>query len=107
MSKSQSPMPSPQEREEALFRAAAELQPGVARKAFLDQACTGDAALCQRLESLLAAHEQPDTLLATQAGAGLRRDKFHEFSNKDQGLAELGPPGAVAPHDQTRSRGCA
>ena len=31
--------------------------------------CEGDAALRQRLEALLAAHEQPETLLATQAEA--------------------------------------
>ena len=61
-------MPSPQEREEALFRAAVALDPGAARRAFLDQACTGDTALRQRLEALLVAHEQPDELLRDAAG---------------------------------------
>ena len=55
-------MPSAQEREVALFRAAAELPPGPARQAFLDQACD-NPALRQRLEALLAAHEQPDPSL--------------------------------------------
>jgi hypothetical protein len=41
----QSPMPPGPPREEALFRAAAELPPGTARRAFLDQACAGDPAL--------------------------------------------------------------
>ena len=54
-------MPSAQEREEALFRAAVELPQGPVRQAFLDQACD-DPALRHRLETLLAAHEQPDSL---------------------------------------------
>jgi serine/threonine protein kinase len=62
MSNSQSDMPSPQKHEEALFRAAVELPPGAARRAFLDQACAGDSALRQRLEALLAAHDEPDEL---------------------------------------------
>jgi hypothetical protein len=62
MQKSRLTMPSPQEREEALFRAAIELPPGVARQAFLDQACDGDSALRQRLEALLAARQPPDDL---------------------------------------------
>src|SRR5262245_57078874 len=65
MRKSRLPMPS-QEREEALFRAAVELTSGSTRQAFLDQACLGDPALRQRLEALLAAHEEPDGLLPTQ-----------------------------------------
>ncbi len=44
--------------EEGLFRAAVELPPGTVRRLFLDQACVGDPALRQRLESLLAAHDQ-------------------------------------------------
>ena len=61
-------MPSPQNREEALFQAAAELT-GAERVAFLNGACLGDLALRQRLEALLAAHEQPESLLAAQAEA--------------------------------------
>ncbi|MGA9451799.1 MAG: serine/threonine-protein kinase [Verrucomicrobiia bacterium] len=56
MSESQSAMPSPQKHEEALFRAAVELPPDK-RSAFLDAVCEGNAALRQRLEALLAAHE--------------------------------------------------
>src|SRR5881394_1414987 len=68
MHKPQSPMAPAQEREEALFRAAAELT-RVARRAFLDQACAGDAALRQRLEALLAAHDEPDPLLTADGPA--------------------------------------
>ena len=36
------------------------------RAAFLQAVCGADGALRQRLEALLAAHEQPETVLATQ-----------------------------------------
>ena len=52
-------MPSPQEREEALFQAASQLVPGE-RIVFLNGACLGDPAQRERLEALLAAHEQPE-----------------------------------------------
>src|ERR1051326_8271009 len=55
-------MPSAQEREVALFRAAAEVPLGPARQAFLDRVCD-NPALHHRLETLLAAHDQPDTSL--------------------------------------------
>ncbi len=55
-------------REEALFALALE-KPVEKRPAFLDVMCDGDAALRQRLEALLSAHEQPETLLAMQAEA--------------------------------------
>jgi len=61
MSHSQSGMPSPQKREEALFQAAVQLA-GAERVTFLNGACLGDPALRQRLEALLAAHEAPDEL---------------------------------------------
>ena len=53
-------------REEALFALALE-KPAEKRPAFLDVMCEGDAALRARLDALLAAHEQPDSLLATKA----------------------------------------
>jgi WD40 repeat protein/tRNA A-37 threonylcarbamoyl transferase component Bud32 len=53
--------PSP-DREEALFTHALGM-PAPERKAFLDRECPGDADLRQRLDALLAAHEQPDTLI--------------------------------------------
>ena len=54
--------PSP---EEGLFQLAL-AKPVEKRAAFLDAMCEGDSALRQRLEALLAAHEQPETVLATQ-----------------------------------------
>ena len=58
-------------REEALFQLALS-KPATKRAAFLDAMCHGNAALRQRLDALLAAHEQPETLLATQADAAPR-----------------------------------
>ena len=55
-------------REELLFQLALS-KSAAKRAAFLDVMCDGDAALRARLEVLLAAHEQPETLLATQAEA--------------------------------------
>lgn len=53
-------------RAEALFARALE-KPADKRPAFLDAMCEGDSALRQRLEALLAAHEQPDAALAIVA----------------------------------------
>ena len=67
-------MLSPQNREEALFQAAVRLT-GAERAAFLNGACLGDTALRQRLEALLAAHDQPDNLVPTQAEARPAHDQ--------------------------------
>jgi serine/threonine protein kinase len=48
--------------EKALFLVALEKAPGE-RAAFLDQTCAGDGVLRQRVEALLRAHDQPDSLL--------------------------------------------
>jgi len=88
-------MKSSQEREEALIRAAFELPPGVARRAFLDQACADDPALRQRLETLLAGRERPDGLRGLEDGVALRRDKVREAASKGPGVAEASPPDAA------------
>ena len=59
-------MPSSQEREAALFALALE-KPVVERAALLQAVCGEDRALRQRLEVLLAAHDQPEDVLATAA----------------------------------------
>src|SRR5204863_8131651 len=56
----------PDRREEWIIRQARE-RPAAERPAFLDGACGGDEALRQRLEARLAVHDQPETLLASQA----------------------------------------
>ena len=55
-------------REEALFALAVE-KPADKRPDFLDGACLGDAALRDRVVAHLAAHEQPEIVLAAQADA--------------------------------------
>ena len=52
-------------REELLFQLAL-TKPAAERAAWLDRECGDDKALRARLDALLAAHEQPETLLATQ-----------------------------------------
>ncbi|MBL9134418.1 MAG: hypothetical protein JNK85_01055, partial [Verrucomicrobiales bacterium] len=59
---------SSQERESVLFALVAE-KPVTERSALLQAVCGEDQVLRQRLEALLAAHELPETLLATQAEA--------------------------------------
>ena len=56
----------PPSSEETLF-AIALTKPAAERAAWLDRECGEDKTLRARLESLLAAHDQPDTLRATQA----------------------------------------
>ena len=74
-------------REEALFALALE-KPAEKRAAFLDAICEGDAALRQRLEALLAAHEQPDTLLATQAEAARPTIKLAFADAPDEAIGQ-------------------
>ena len=54
-------------REETLFQTAVQLA-AAERASFLDRECAGDSALRERLEALLAAHDQPDTVFGTGAG---------------------------------------
>ncbi len=71
MSESKPGMPSPQNREEALFQAAVQLT-GAERAAFLQGACLGDVALRQRLDALLAAHDAPDELSPAPAARTMK-----------------------------------
>ncbi len=54
---------------EEIFCAAVELEESVARRDFLDRACTGDAGLRMRVDHLLAAHEAGDRLIAASLEA--------------------------------------
>ncbi len=62
------PMIAPEPRADWIIRQARQ-RPGAERAAFLDGACAGDLTLRERLESLLAAREQPETLPAAPAEA--------------------------------------
>src|SRR5215475_780494 len=65
-----SSMPSPQEREAALFVLAVE-KPAAERPAFLQAICGADSALRQRLDALLAAHDKGDELLGNDSQTAL------------------------------------
>jgi formylglycine-generating enzyme required for sulfatase activity len=49
--------------ERDIFTAAREMADPAARSAYLDRACDGDAGMRARVEALLRAHDQPDSLL--------------------------------------------
>lgn len=53
--------------ERAIFEAAIEINDIARRVAFLDEACSGDAALRQRLDVLLASHDKVSQFLNTPA----------------------------------------
>ena len=74
-------------REEALFALALK-QPANERAAFLDAVCPGAPALRQRLEALLAAHDQPETLLTTQADAGRPAIKLEFTDAPDEAVGQ-------------------
>src|SRR5690242_9456063 len=57
--------------EEALFHQARQLEPGEVREAYLRQACGDNAALRDRVQVLLAAHEQEKRFLAAPAPKGI------------------------------------
>ena len=73
--------------EELLF-ALALTKPVAERAAFLDRECASDPALRQRLEALLAAHEQPETLLATQAEAARPTIKLDLADAPDEAVGQ-------------------
>ena len=52
---------------ETLLAAALEIPGAAERRAYLDRACAGDAALRQEVDSLLAAHEQAGGFMTAQA----------------------------------------
>jgi WD40 repeat protein/serine/threonine protein kinase len=92
----------------AAFLAALEKATPADRAAYLDEACAGDAALRQRVEELLRAHDRPDRLLdqpaiqhvaagesafpETMRGSGISQPAldFLEPSQKPNSLGRLG-----------------
>jgi eukaryotic-like serine/threonine-protein kinase len=59
------------------------------RPAFLDALCAGDPGLRQRLEGLLAAHDQPETLLSTQAKAARPTIKLDLADAPDEAVGQM------------------
>src|SRR6185503_17546612 len=82
-----SPMSSAQEHESALFALALE-KPLTERSAFLQAVCGKDNVLHQRLEALLAAHDQPDNLVPTQAEAARPTIKLDFADAPDEAVGQ-------------------
>ncbi|MGK0187008.1 MAG: WD40 repeat protein/serine/threonine protein kinase [Verrucomicrobiales bacterium] len=59
-----------QHREEEIFIQALEIEAGLAREAYLDTACGGDATLREKVGKLVAAHEEPAAILGALGGMG-------------------------------------
>src|SRR5881396_2233254 len=74
-------------REELLFQLALS-KPAAKRAAWLDAECEGDAVLRARVEALLASHEQPGTLLATQAAAARPTIKLDLADAPDEAVGQ-------------------
>ena len=55
--------------EEEIFLGALERAPGEEREAYLDEACGGDVTLREKVGELVAAHEEPATILDTFGGS--------------------------------------
>ena len=73
-----SAMPSSREREAALFAMALE-KPVAERAVFLQAVCGSDGELRQRLETLLAAHDQPGANAGGRLeGAGQITQRRHQ-----------------------------
>src|SRR5436190_14444447 len=87
MSDSKPDMPSPQNREEALFEAAVQLT-GAERASFLNGACLGDPVLRQRLEALLAAHDAPDELSPNAKAAAVATMKIEFADAPDEAVGQ-------------------
>jgi serine/threonine protein kinase len=108
-------MPINVQRIQAVFLAAVEISDPADRARFLDGACGGDAELRSRVEALLRAHDQPDSLLdhpavaphdpdsaATQALTGTPEPGVAVTRTTDGGPADsdeepltfLSPPGS-------------
>ena len=77
----------PSSNKEALF-ALALTKPDAERAAWLDRECGDDKALSARLDALLAVHEQPETLLATQTDAARPTIKLDLADEPDEAVGQ-------------------
>lgn len=75
-------------REELLFQLALS-KPAANRAAWLDAECEGDAALRARLAALLAAHEQPDEVLAAPAAGAAPTIKIEFTDPPDEAMGQM------------------
>ena len=95
-------MPLDPNRVQAVFLSAVECDDPAARAAVLDRECSTDAELRQRVEALLKAHDQPDSLLDQPiVGAARARHRApHEPRNNGRDATGPSRP-SVAPERPT------
>src|SRR5262245_43408746 len=93
--------------ERDIFTAAREMTDPVARSAYLAGACGGDAGLRTRVEALLRAHDQPDSLLDHPAVAPHDPDAVttRTVGYEDGDRADEGPLGFLGPATRPDSLG--
>src|SRR5262245_61320629 len=75
--------------EESCFAAALERPTGALRRAFLDEACAGDAGLRERVDRLLAAHDKALGILDQPAPVVGMEGLTAEISPSSGSAAEL------------------
>src|SRR5438445_10792848 len=94
--------------ERLIFMAALEKNSPARRSAYLEEACGGDAALRQRVEALLASHDQAGSFLgkpvperlAEKRAAPERADKSPEELPGGAAHDQALPPGSLATLDE-------
>jgi serine/threonine protein kinase/tetratricopeptide (TPR) repeat protein len=94
-------MPTAADRLKAVFDVAAEAPDPAARAELLDRECGGDAALRERVEALLRAHDMAGSFLALPAGAVLDETVGHapeDGSTTDRSAAGEGLGAVVGPY---------
>jgi hypothetical protein len=74
-------------REELLFQLAL-TKPAAERAAFLDRECGDDQTLRQRLDALLAAHAQPEGVLAQTVPVNQGTIKLEPFDAPDEAVGQ-------------------
>jgi formylglycine-generating enzyme required for sulfatase activity/serine/threonine protein kinase len=95
--------------EQSIFLAALEIADVAERTAYVDRACSGDAALRQQVEALLAAHERPGEFLDVpaveqMAAAAAQPDKGIVTVDAD-GKGEEVVAARAGPHDPDETQG--
>src|SRR5262249_27095733 len=96
------------QRVQAVFLAAAEIAAPAERAKYLDGACDGDPGVRSRVEALLRAHDQPDSLLDAPAVDPHGPESAATRTFGDEGSGEAGdeiPLGFLAPPGRPDSLG--
>ncbi|HVS40586.1 MAG TPA: bifunctional serine/threonine-protein kinase/formylglycine-generating enzyme family protein [Gemmataceae bacterium] len=86
--------------EETIFAAALEKHDPAERRAYLDQACGDDAALHERVEALLHAHDQAGDFLKAPAAPGPAATKAADAAGWPQPAAPQIEPDDEEPDDE-------